>query len=248
MAKAISGYMGPVIGKLGPAVGYLWKGRPVFRAYVPHINYPNTVLQQAERDWFIGMVRMAAASRSALLLGLREAAAREQMTEGNLFVKLNKSHFRRDGSAVDYSRLVLSEGPVAPVSVNSLDVDADGVLTVNWQRNNGMHRCKGSDSVHLFVYNSALRQGLLAQPAPRRDGTLSLSLPDGWHPSALHPYLFATDTQGHSSPTVYAVQSEMSEIQTEPCNAQHSTSPRQHRMTDPTSPILDQLLTPKPAG
>ena len=82
MSLVYNGYMGPVIGRLGPVVGYLWRGRPVFRAYVRHIHYPNTQQQQAERQWFVAMVRFAAEARSALLQGMNEPALRQGMTEG----------------------------------------------------------------------------------------------------------------------------------------------------------------------
>ena len=98
MAKLEQGILGPFRGKVGTVVGYLWKGRHVVRAYRREINYPNTEMQQAEREWFVGMVRFAATARQALLLGLRERAARDVMTEGNAFVKMNKSCFGRDAA------------------------------------------------------------------------------------------------------------------------------------------------------
>lgn len=206
MAKAYEGILGPVVGKIGPVVGYLWRGKPVFRAYVEHIRYPNTERQQRERDWFITMVRLAAVARQALLLGMRQKAAAAQMTEGNWFVRRNKQHFRHENGTlhVDYERLMLSEGPVAPVTGTSAAVAPDGVLTVNWQKRSGLHREKSSDSVHLYVYNDDEKRGLLAAPAQRRDGRLSLRLPDHWQHHDLHLYLFATDSQGLASPTTYA--------------------------------------------
>ena len=98
MAKLEQGILGPFRGKVGTVVGYLWRGRQVIRAYRREINYPNTERQQAEREWFVGMVRFAATARQALLLGLREKAAHLQMTEGNAFVKMNKSCFGRDAA------------------------------------------------------------------------------------------------------------------------------------------------------
>ncbi|MDY6372467.1 MAG: DUF6266 family protein, partial [Bacteroidales bacterium] len=76
MAKLEQGILGPFRGKVGTVVGYLWRGKHVVRAYRREINYPNTEMQQAEREWFVGMVRFAATARQALLLGLREKAAR----------------------------------------------------------------------------------------------------------------------------------------------------------------------------
>ena len=113
MAKLEQGILGPFRGKVGTVVGYLWRGRHVVRAYRREINYPNTEQQQAEREWFVGMVRFAATARQALLLGLRERAARDVMTEGNAFVKMNKSCFGRDAA-----RRVRSETPLRPAATS----------------------------------------------------------------------------------------------------------------------------------
>ncbi|MBO7101011.1 MAG: hypothetical protein J6V98_03215 [Bacteroidales bacterium] len=207
MSLSYNGFMGPVIGRLGPMVGYLWRGRPVFRAYVPHIRYPNTPGQQAEREWFVSMVRFAAEARPALLLGMRELAVRERMTEGNTFVKRNKQHFRRqaagDAPLADYSRLALSAGPVAPVTPTSADIAADGILTVIFNKNSAMHRAKGIDSVHLYVYDATERRGLLAAAVHRCAGRVALRLPNAWQHHDLHCYLFATDLHALASPTSY---------------------------------------------
>ncbi|MDY6372435.1 MAG: DUF6266 family protein [Bacteroidales bacterium] len=98
MAKLEQGILGPFRGKVGTVVGYLWRGKHVVRAYRKEINYPNTEMQQAEREWFVGMVRFAATARQALLMGLRERAERDVMTEGNAFVRMNKSCFGRDAA------------------------------------------------------------------------------------------------------------------------------------------------------
>ena len=113
MAKLEQGILGPFRGKVGTVVGYLWRGKHVVRAYRREINYPNTEMQQAEREWFVGMVRFAATARQALLLGLRERAARDVMTEGNTFVKMNKSCFGRDAAW-----RVRSETPLRPAATS----------------------------------------------------------------------------------------------------------------------------------
>ncbi len=100
MAKLEQGILGPFRGKVGTVVGYTWRGMACVRAYRKEINYPNTEHQQAEREWFVSMVRFAARARQALLLGLRERAARDQMTEGNAFVKMNKHCFGRTHAPV----------------------------------------------------------------------------------------------------------------------------------------------------
>ena len=221
MAKLEQGILGPFRGKVGTVVGYLWRGRQVVRAYRREINYPNTERQQAERDWFVGMVRFAATARQALLLGLRERAVQWQMTEGNAFVKMNKGWFcltpapspngEGSGIHVDYERIALSCGPVAPVAGGAWDVDEQQVLTCRWERRTPLPRCKSNDNVHVYIYNSRTREGLLAAPARRGGGVLSVALPDGWATVDLHCYLFATDVDGRASASVYALRAERTE-------------------------------------
>ena len=202
MAKLEQGILGPFRGKVGTVVGYLWRGQAVVRAYVREINYPNTAAQQAERDWFVSMVRFASAVRPALQKGFRRAAAEARMYETNWFVKSNKRHFRtqEDGSvAVDYQRLALSSGSVAPVASESARVDADGVLEVCFDGQRQLRRSKATDEVTLVAYNARERKAVIASTVERRMGRVAVRLPDGWQRDELHCYLFAVDAQGEAS-------------------------------------------------
>ena len=129
MAKLEQGILGPFRGKVGTVVGYLWRGKHVVRAYRKEINYPNTEQQQAEREWFVGMVRFAATARQALLLGLRERAARDVMTEGNVFVRMNKSCFGRDAACRVRSAAAV-DMPRAAVDMASCGSTADAARRV----------------------------------------------------------------------------------------------------------------------
>ena len=206
MAKLEQGILGPFRGKVGTVVGYLWRGQGVVRAYVREINYPNTAAQQAERDWFVSMVRFASAVRPALQKGFRRAAAEARMYETNWFVKSNKRHFRtqEDGSvSVDYQRLALSSGGVAPVAAESARVDAEGVLEVRFDGLRQLRRSKASDEVTLVAYNARERKAMIASTVERRTGRVAIRLPDGWQRDELHCYLFAVDAQGEASVSCY---------------------------------------------
>ena len=276
MAKLEQGILGPFRGKVGTVVGYLWRGKHVVRAYRREINYPNTEHQQAEREWFVGMVRFAATARQALLLGLRERAAREQMTEGNAFVKMNKHCFGRthapvaacggttpsnlegvlkcrdaacrvrnapagipdrkaaagipdrgaaagipergaiadtpDRGAVadaarcvptEYERIRISEGSAAPVRFTAAEISDRGVLRIDFEKNSGMTRAKGSDRVYVYAYNSDTREGLLSHPAERRHGRLQMQLPDGWNAQNTKLWGFTIDSEGRASGSAF---------------------------------------------
>jgi hypothetical protein len=274
MAKLEQGILGPFRGKVGTVVGYLWRGRHVVRAYRREVNYPNTDRQQAERAWFVEMVRFAATARQALLLGLRERASAWQMTEGNAFVKMNKDCFGRTHAPVaacggatpsnlegemkcrdaacrvrnasadnpirkasavsperrvvadaarcvptkyerdsvadaarcvptEYERIRISEGAAAPVFFREANISDDGILRVDFEKNSGMSRAKGSDRVYVYVYNSDTREGLLSHPAERRHGKLQMQLPDGWTEQNTKLWGFVVDKEGHASMSTY---------------------------------------------
>ncbi len=219
MAKLEQGILGPFRGKVGTVVGYMWRGKHVVRGYRKEINYPNTANQRAERDWFVSMVRFAATARQALLLGMREKAARWQMTEGNAFVKMNKSAFKRNQiekiesidsidsmdsmNSIDYQRIILSEGSAAPVRFSTANVDGNSVLSVDFEKNGGMSRARGGDRVYLYIYNTATREGFLSHPAERRSGRLAVQLPDGWTERNVKLWGFVVDKEGRASGSAY---------------------------------------------
>ena len=249
MAKLEQGILGPFRGKVGTVVGYLWRGRHVVRGYRREINYPNTDNQQVEREWFVSMVRFAATARQALLLGLRERAARDQMTEGNAFVKMNKHCFGRTHAPVaacggatpsnlegelkcrdaacrvrnapasipvrgaiadaarcvptEYERIRISEGSAAPVRFTAAEIGESGILRVDFEKNSGMSRAKGSDRVYVYVYNSDTREGLLSHPAERRHGKLQMQLPDGWNAQNTKLWGFTIDSEGRASGSAF---------------------------------------------
>ena len=281
MAKLEQGILGPFRGKVGTVVGYLWRGRHVVRAYRREVNYPNTDRQQAERAWFVEMVRFAATARQALLLGLRERASAWQMTEGNAFVKMNKDCFGRTHAPVaacggatpsnlegelkcrdaacrvrkasadnpgrgavadaarcvptkyerrvvadaarcvptkyerdsvadaarcvptEYERIRISEGAAAPVRFTAAEIGDRGVLRVDFEKNSGMSRAKGSDRVYVYLYNSDTREGLLSHPAERRSGHLKMQLPDGWNMLNIKVWGFVVDSEGRASTSAF---------------------------------------------
>lgn len=203
MAKLEQGILGPFRGKVGTVVGYLWRGRHVVRGYRKEINYPNTENQRLERDWFVGMVRFAATARRALLLGLREKAAQEQMTEGNVFVKMNKGCFGRVEETVAYEGIRIASGSAAPVRFSAARVDGDGILSVDFWKNSGMTRARGGDRVFLYIYNTETREGLLPAAAPRRLGHVAVQLPDGWNSLNVKVWGFVIDQEGRASASAY---------------------------------------------
>ena len=173
MGKVYQGVLGGFSGKLGMVVGYTWRGRPCIRVYRHAINYPNTELQQKQRDWFVSMVRFAAQANGALRLGFRQQSLDAQMTEGNYFVMKNKQHFHREEGVVrvDYGQLKIAAGSAADVYFKQPRFEQDETVRVGFEKNSMSLHASGDDSVYLYIYAPGLGAGILSAAAGRKKVT-----------------------------------------------------------------------------
>ncbi len=205
MAFIYQGILGPFIGKVGPSVGYLWRGKACVRAYRRYINYPNTPAQQTEKDWFVAMVRFAAVARPALKIGFLKHALEAKMTECNYFVRENKRCFSmEEGSVrVDYSRLTLSRGSAADVFFKPARFEEGEVVSVDFEKNAMSLRASSEDRVYVYAYCPESAEGCLSAPVPRRSKCVSMRLPESWSGKDVHLYGFVEDREGRTSNTTY---------------------------------------------
>ncbi len=213
MAKLPQGIMGPFIGRLGTAVGYVWNGKCVARSYNPHVRNPRTPEQVAHREMFKQEVQLAARMRWAVTRSMTDAARAEGITSYNLFVRENQHAFAWSTTAgsepaqrategalqVDYSTLRLSVGDVAPVVAEEATVSEDNVLDVRFSRGTG----RGFDEVYLYVYVPELGKGFLSSSVYRRDKRITLALPDDFAGHELHAWLMVKSDDGRWSESTY---------------------------------------------
>ncbi len=201
MAKLPQGIMGPFIGRLGTAVGYVWNGKCVARSYNPHVRNPRTPEQVAHREMFKQEVQLAARMRWAVTRSMTDAARAEGITSYNLFVRENQHAFALDEGVlqVDYSTLRLSIGDVAPVAAEEVSLSEDNVLNVRFSRGTG----RGFDEVYLYVYVPELKKGFLSSSVYRRDKNISIALPDDYAGHELHAWLMVKSDDGRWSESSY---------------------------------------------
>ena len=183
---------------MGPVIGYKWKDVWCMRRRPTQVCNPRTERQMAHRRLFTDMVRLGGRMGEAVRIGLRHRAAEWQMTECNAFVRLNWSR----GEMPSYANLRLSEGTAAPVGFTGAVVDAEGVLTVTYDRME-QAGARNDDKVHVFVYNATEGLGLLLATAERRARRVTALLPDGWAEEELHVYGFVESRDGHCSKSSY---------------------------------------------
>ena len=198
--------MGGFNGKLGPAVGYMWRGMWCVRSLNPAPRNPRTKAQTEHREMFKREVQLAAAMRWAVNLGFRDLAYEMHMTAYNLFVHLNQEAFSlKEGVfTVDYSRLHLCSGRRAGVAFGTPEWTADNVLSVGFGKDGSGLPAAAYDSVYLYVWCPDLEQGYLTSPVYRRTKRISVSLPDEFAGREVHLYGMVCSEDGQWSETVYA--------------------------------------------
>lgn len=221
MAKQAEGFLGGFNGKLGPAVGYRWKGIWCVRSQSRYTKNPRTEAQQAHRELFKAEVQLAGKMRWAVNIGLKNPADEMNLTSLNLFVKANQQAFSSvDGVfTVDYPALSISAGPVAPVALTEASVDEDNVLNIRFEKNPLRRSCTSFDNVYFWIYCEELQMGYLSNPVYRRVQQAGIALPDRFAGHDLHVYAFVQDGQGRCSETSYisttAAETETETVDTE---------------------------------
>ena len=217
-----------VTGRVGQVVIYNRMGTWCVRRHVEHIRDARSEAQQRCRSRFVTMIRTASAMGDALATGLRGEARRMGLLDSNLFLRLNNGCFSTDGgtqgeatgggsaqgqaaggTTIDYGRLQLAWGPLAPVRPTEARL-REGVAEVRFERVGGSGRSSATDHVHLYVFCPDTGQGCLSLPVYRMDRKLRLALPDAMAGHTLHCYLFCTAQNDPTlaSPSAHAASPE----------------------------------------
>ena len=213
------GILGGFEGSVGSVIGYKWKDVWCMRRRPTQVCNPRTERQMAHWRLFTDMVRLGGRMGEAVRIGLRQRAAEWQMTECNAFVRLNWSR----GEMPSFADLRLSEGTAAPVGFTGAVVDAEGVLTVTYDRME-QAGARNDDKVHVFVYNATEGTGLLLATTERRARRVTALLPDGWAEDELHVYGFVENRDGHCSRSSYIALGNNAEESVEESVAANTTA------------------------
>lgn len=206
MAKQRFGINDGYRGTVGTVIGYMWRGRWCLRARPRQVYNPRTPRQQANRTLFKQMVCLAGTMKKALREGLHRSSMELHMTECNLFVKRNRDCFALDGEermTVDWARLMVSEGTLAAPQFEEPVVGEEGVVTFPFKPCGEDERASGDDAVYVYAYCPGAGEGRLSATTWRRNGEVTLTLPEEWQGMEVHVYGFAADFKGNASGTVY---------------------------------------------
>ena len=254
MAIIRDGYLGGFQGRMGPTVGYQWRGKWVVRTFSSHPRNPRTAAQQEHRMLFKQQVQLAGRLNWVLRETLDLVSMEHGMTPCNYFVMRNQEAFGtittpsplrgtppqegetgkaeqtpqslRDSSpslgeqqttlAVDWERLVLSEGPVAPVAFGAPEVADGTTLVVPFERNPLHMRADNYDRVYIYVYCPEIERGFFSAPVYRREQRLAVVLPESFAGREVQVWGMVQDAAGRWSQTLYIGHGPIEDTETHP--------------------------------
>ncbi len=203
MGKQQKGINDGFSGSVGPAVGYLWRGKWCMRSKPVQVRNPRTARQQESRNKLVATVRLAASMRDALRLGMHRCSLERHMTESNYFIHENQSCFVwcEGHLEVDYPTLLLADGPRRNVLFGSLERVAENRVEVNFGTPDDDFLAEGDDLVYLYAWCPSTSNNVVAPPVFRYDGRASIRFPRSWDSREVWFYGWVQDHDGCCSPS-----------------------------------------------
>lgn len=204
MATLNSGILGGFSGKVGPVVGYSWKGINCMRSLALSVNDPRTDEQLMWRERLGVLSTLGTKALPFVQAGFHNQA--KSMTEGNVFIAKNiKSVFSGTwpSETLDHSKLVFAAG--------SLDLPANPAVSVSganlvfsWTDNSGAGNAQPGDQLMVLAYNPQKAQAAnLIGVAARSTASFSYAYPATWAGDNCELYIAFRSDNGTVSDSLY---------------------------------------------
>lgn len=197
MAKNYQGYMGEQIGKLGPAVGYKFRGQQTYRAYTKTARNPRTPKQQMGRLRFAVLSGLSRSYAPGIAFGLGTYARQRGGYYRPTFLRLNwgaVSFTPNEEVVIDYGSLLVAVGNTPSVYFDRANYETPQKITVPFGPNLDAGGALDSDTVYLFAYNPTLNSGILSKGDLRSSRTATIDLPAAWSGENVHLYGFVRNS------------------------------------------------------
>ena len=154
MGTLLNGINGPVIGKVGPVVGYMWKNKAVVRIKAGKSKKPLSPLQKQQHAKFSLMNYFL--NQLKPLLNITYGHLVENMMGFNKAFSYNVKNaitLNKPELTVDYARVMLGRGDLTNVMSAAVTPSLEKLLTFNWTDNSGTGSAKSTDQVFVAVYS-----------------------------------------------------------------------------------------------
>lgn len=210
MAKFTPSLMSGIIGKFANAVGYIWKGKYVTRAYVANVPDPRTEPQLLQRAKFGSIAQLAGRMYDALFLGLRSFANGKKNTVLGEFERLNKNATEGatpEAVEISYDAVTISRGSCPEVVFGDASFATPQQVSVPIDDGNaGARKSRTTDKVYLAAYCPDKGQCILSDgTATRSSQNVTITFPTTWQGMKAHVWGFVfSPVTGEASTSFYA--------------------------------------------
>jgi hypothetical protein len=153
MGKLISGINGPFSGKVGTAVGYMWKGKAVIRSLPSKRRGPLSPLQLQQHAKFALMNKFL--NRLLRLLNITFNPVAVQMTGFNKAFSYNVKNAitgTYPDLVINYPMVLLGRGDLPNATLPSAASISEGELVFNWTDNTGTGQARETDKLYVAAY------------------------------------------------------------------------------------------------
>ncbi len=198
MSKNAGGYMGIQVGKLGPAVGFMWKGKNVYRSYNPFARDPKTPKQLLVRAYLRVISQTARLLSPAINFGYAYKADSLQTTERGLFIKDNYQFLSGDNpddAQIAFENLKLSDGPLTMPSFGTAAyTSATQTIDIPFTGNAGIGCALDDDEILVYAVCPELNMVVASSAARNGESPLQIAVPASFQGHDVFVYGFAQTT------------------------------------------------------
>jgi hypothetical protein len=198
MGTIKQGILGGFRGRVGNVIGSTWKGQDVMKIRPATVFNPNTERQQQQRAKFSLVGRFNQAHLNLIRIGFR--AYTKNMTAGNAAMSYNLANAVTGTFPdlhIDFSKVMISQGTLAPVNEISVSSDASSSVTLNWGSNIQSGNGKDSDQLIVSFYDSATGEVVyFTGCASRQEASAGLTLPANWSGRTAEVFVFLVSLDG----------------------------------------------------
>ena len=166
-------------GTIGDRVFYTRFGKQFSRGKAKSFNDNKSEAQLRQRALFKAMQHTSSILGSVIQRGLAREAHAHGLVENNEFARINKQCFTyEDGTVhIDYPRLILSTGPIAPVGFTNCHVDGLHV-EIQFEPCSSVDHANPDDVVFIYAVEFQVEVCQMVACVERRAASVAFDLPN----------------------------------------------------------------------
>ena len=209
MGKIKQGILGGFNGKVGPVIGFAWKGISGMRARAQSVPNPNTEAQQLQRKKFRLLGQWLSPVNGFLRAGFAAYADGQSQFDAAMDFNFAGDAFsdpeELDRVKVNPASVIVSKGALMPVfNATAAYRSQNHDINITWDDNTGIGNAKETDTVMWLLVNETNGQVIYHVEASKRDEEESnVDLPTAWHDTRVGVWIALRNEAGLASDSQY---------------------------------------------